>query len=326
MSGSSFTARFLCLLASSLVLAHAVQAQLPGNALLFDGADDLATVADSTSLHLASSATIEAWIRPTTPFSTFQRFINKGDGLVCDSNRAFELMINPSPGEGVQSDFFTGDCTGWTAPVGFHTFVPGEWAHVAAVYDAGTSKTSLFMNGSLLAEGTGSATGDPISQPIFPSTFPLILGSWNGSGLFYAGEMDELRIWNIVRTAADIAESYNRLVSPDTPGLVGYWHFDEAIDDQEINDSSIFGNHGVLGDSLAVAPNDPTRVPSTAPIICPGDINDDTDVNMLDLLRLLICFGLPADPGCESEDVNSDGTVNVLDLIEVLLAFGSACP
>ncbi len=41
---------------------------------------------------------------------------------------------------------------------------------------------------------------------------------------------------------------------------------------------------------------------------------------------LPLCFGLPADPGCESEDINLDGTVNVLDLIDLLLEFGNACP
>ena len=45
--------------------------------------------------------------------------------------------------------------------------------------------------------------------------------------------------------------------------------------------------------------------------------------NMFDLL---LCFGLPAVPGCESQDVNADGSVDVLDLIDLLLAFGSACP
>ncbi len=319
----SIAAPSACLLASSLVLGQEVQAQLAGNALMFDGTNDLGTIADSASLHLGSSATIELWIRPTTPFSTFQRFVNKGDGAVCDSNRAFELMITPSSGrEGVQSDFFTGDCTGWTELVACHTFLPGEWAHVAAVYDAAEGKTSLFINGSLLLEGTVSATGDPISQAIFPSTFPLILGSWNGSGLFYGGEMDELRIWSLVRAPADIAAKFNRLVAPDTAGLVGYWTFDEAIGDQHINDLSTFRNHGVLGDSVAPESNDPTRVPSTAPIVssCPTDLDGDGQVGIGDLLILLAQWG-PCPPICLG-DINGDGVVNVPDLLTLLAAWG----
>ena len=59
---------------------------------------------------------------------------------------------------------------------------------------------------------------------------------------------------------------------------------------------------------------------------CPWDINGDGNINVLDLIDLLLCFGQPAVPGCEAEDINGDGTVNVLDLIELLLAFGTSCP
>jgi len=58
---------------------------------------------------------------------------------------------------------------------------------------------------------------------------------------------------------------------------------------------------------------------------CPTDINNDGTTNVLDLIDLLLCFGLPAVPGCVAEDINLDGTVNVLDLIDLLLAFGTAC-
>ncbi len=60
-------------------------------------------------------------------------------------------------------------------------------------------------------------------------------------------------------------------------------------------------------------------------VCCPGDVNGDGTVNVLDLIDLLLCFGQPANPPCDSVDVNNDGTVNVLDLIELLLAFGTAC-
>ena len=67
-----------------------------------------------------------------------------------------------------------------------------------------------------------------------------------------------------------------------------------------------------------------TCVPDALP--CPEDVNGDGDINVLDLIDLLLCFGLPAVPGCEAEDVNDDGSVNVLDLIDLLLLFGTSCP
>jgi hypothetical protein len=59
---------------------------------------------------------------------------------------------------------------------------------------------------------------------------------------------------------------------------------------------------------------------------CPTDVNGDGTVNVLDLIDLLLCFGQPGTPPCDTSDVNTDGTVNVLDLIELLLAFGTECP
>ncbi len=46
----------------------------------------------------------------------------------------------------------------------------------------------------------------------------------------------------------------------------------------------------------------------------------------MDLMDLLVCFGMPASPPCEAQDINGDGVTNVLDLIELLLAFGDTSP
>ncbi len=63
------------------------------------------------------------------------------------------------------------------------------------------------------------------------------------------------------------------------------------------------------------------------PSICPTDVNGDGVTNVLDLIDVLLCFGLPDDPPCDTgQDVNGDGTINVLDLIDLLLLFGTSCP
>ena len=60
---------------------------------------------------------------------------------------------------------------------------------------------------------------------------------------------------------------------------------------------------------------------------CPEDVNRDGVVGVLDLIDLLMVFGLPCPVGqiCW-EDVNNDCTVNVLDLIDLLLKFSTVCP
>ena len=60
---------------------------------------------------------------------------------------------------------------------------------------------------------------------------------------------------------------------------------------------------------------------------CPTDVNGDGATDVLDLIDLLLCFGLPATPPCdEGQDINQDGDVDVLDLIDLLLEFGASCP
>jgi hypothetical protein len=76
----------------------------------------------------------------------------------------------------------------------------------------------------------------------------------------------------------------------------------------------------------AGSPNELTAQSIGPVVVCPADINGDGVVNVLDLIGLLLCFGQPATPSCDSKDVNGDGTVNVDDLIELLLLFGQACP
>ena len=60
---------------------------------------------------------------------------------------------------------------------------------------------------------------------------------------------------------------------------------------------------------------------------CPNDVNGDLVINVLDLIELLLCFGAPDLPPCDTgQDINQDGVINVLDLIDLLLRFGADCP
>ncbi len=62
---------------------------------------------------------------------------------------------------------------------------------------------------------------------------------------------------------------------------------------------------------------------SVTVVVCPGDVNGDGSVNVLDLIAVLLCFGDPATPPCDTgQDVNGDGDVNVLDLIALIMNFG----
>ena len=54
---------------------------------------------------------------------------------------------------------------------------------------------------------------------------------------------------------------------------------------------------------------------------CPGDLNDDGEVNLVDLNILLSSFGGSGNCG----DINGDGETDLADLNTLLADFGASC-
>lgn len=275
--------------------------QVAGNALQFDGINDLVRIPDSNSLDLSTAATIEFWCRPdypVPPSREFQRIINKGDGANGDTDRAYEIAIlQPfhAFGPGFDCAFFIGTNT-YTATVASHPWQNNTWVHFAAAFSLSAAEVRIYVNGNLEGVSTATADGQPISQPIRNSSYPLNIGAFQAPGIYFEGQLDEVRVWSIARTACEIEENYDRQVDPSTPGLVGYWRFDEAAGIQSVFDSSSTGNHGTLGSSSGTGSDDPARLASTAPV---SEVSTDCNLNgASDLCD--ISFGF-------SQDCNSNG-------------------
>lgn len=98
--------------------------------------------------------------------------------------------------------------------------VNNVWYHIAATYDGASIK--LFINGCLVADSahTGTiVTNDLISAIGTRAASP-------GTDHF-RGSIDELRVWNVVRTQPQILQNMNNLPNPTTQtGLLAYYKFD----------------------------------------------------------------------------------------------------
>ena len=87
---------------------------------------------------------------------------------------------------------------------------------------------------------------------ILKTRLPLRIGSSHEEEMpFHAsfvGQIDEVRVWNIVRSEADIRSDMTTKLNGDEPGLVGYWKFDEDKDgvvadvSPNRNDGNLVGN------------------------------------------------------------------------------------
>lgn len=150
-----------------------------------------------------------------------------------------------------------------------------EWTHVAITFEdmGGTGTSSLYKNGVLIHSVTGVLT---------PTETPLQIGAFSG-GFYFDGLVDEVRFWNVARTAAEIANSYNCAVNADAPGLVAYYKFNQGVaglsntSETTLYDITCNKNHGTLfGFGLNGVMENWVNNPSPATTTCGGaapDIN-----------------------------------------------------
>ena len=124
---------------------------------------------------------------------------------------------------------------------------------MAGTYDSEVGLARLYTNGVLAASKTTLVGGTPLAGlPIRQSSQPLLFGKLGHFSVFnYArGEMDEVRIWSVARSGADIARDMSCPLSGSESGLVGYWDFESGA----VND--VTGKHpaGVMTGNVSVVP------------------------------------------------------------------------
>lgn len=117
-------------------------------------------------------------------------------------------------------------------------FDPNKWYHVAGVYDGDTMK--LYVNGIL------EATSTKDSGNIAYDNSWLSLGMYkdNNETIPLRGSIDEVRIWNIVRSQEDIRETMCRKLKGNENGLVKYFRLDSYEGDTAYE--MVTGVHGKL--------------------------------------------------------------------------------
>ncbi|MCD8072088.1 MAG: DUF1735 and LamG domain-containing protein [Alistipes sp.] len=108
----------------------------------------------------------------------------------------------------------------WPGPNVVEGLPVDEWVHIALVYDTSTGERIYYMNGKQVAYDLGASTNARLSGSCYISY------SYDDSR-YLPGEIAELRIWNIQRTAQQIKDNPYQ-VPADSDGLVAYWKFNEG--------------------------------------------------------------------------------------------------
>ncbi|MCX6182976.1 MAG: T9SS type A sorting domain-containing protein [Bacteroidetes bacterium] len=167
----------------------------------YDGTDDRTYLA--TPITGNNNFTFETQFKTTsTNPSTHSRFISFPSYL-CEV-----AIVNGV----IQSYMGSGT---WVACSG-SGFNDGQWHHLGVTKN-GTAVT-IYVDGVVV--GTRSATLNLSSNMYF--------GGTSVSTDYFVGTLDEIRIWNIVRTKDEIGLNFNTELAGNETGLVAYWDFNTA--------------------------------------------------------------------------------------------------
>jgi hypothetical protein len=125
----------------------------------------------------------------------------------------------------------------------------GNWHHIAFVFDNWANIIKIYLNG---VDDTGNGPNKTYT--------PLPMQPQLTIGADLEGCVDELRIWSVPRTQAEIQENMYKTINRH-PNLAGHWRFDG-----DAWDSSGFGNHGTLSGTPVFEINKNKNRVNNAPI------------------------------------------------------------
>jgi len=188
---------------------------------------DCMRVAHTSGLDIENNLTIEVWIYAMS-LTHNRDLLRKGNIRYLFWDEDFESIF----GKGIQLNL-PGIGTGWWE---FQQDMEyAKWYHVAFTYaDGGELKAYV--------DGHNTRTGN-FPGNITLNTEDMILSSQHYDMPFW-GKVDELRIWNVVRTQEEIRETMHKTLSGLETGLVSYWQFNEGSG--SVAEDNISGYNGEL--------------------------------------------------------------------------------
>lgn len=211
------------------------------SALLFNERNSNVTCVASSSLNLTDAVTIEAWIKPSG-WGTIQ---NLGYGRIVDKTNV-SLFLSGDGGALNRHSLAVWLSTVSGTP-GFsnspeNSISLDRWQHVAMTYYGSNSTIKMYIDG--VEQSVNQAIGQHSGNIKDNLDINFLIGN-TANQIAFDGIIDEVRLWNVVRSIEEIQSNINNYLRGDEPGLVGYWRMDEA-NGIILNDGSKNDNNGTI--------------------------------------------------------------------------------
>ncbi|MBN2450843.1 MAG: hypothetical protein JXR77_10670, partial [Lentisphaeria bacterium] len=218
-----------------------------GTALRFDGSNDFVDMGDVLDWGASDSWTVETWFFKASAATAGQKILNKGmttSGTPAGTgyqlrliNRTLEFTV-------------TGVGTPSVASVAPEPS-PFAWHHVAGVLDRGAGELRLYIDGELVATTPFTDLGS-LDTNIPLAIGALHRGAYGSTVEFFSGALSEVRLWQTVRTAAEIRDTRFLRLEGGEDGLAGYWPLNDGAG-MTARDAAAGTFPGTLGAGAAAA-------------------------------------------------------------------------
>lgn len=188
-----------------------------------------------TGLPIGSgSRTIEAWVKfeslPGTGATMF--LFNTGDEGTNDSE--FSLTVIESSGSYYgYCDYYNRATTG-TVDLGLSI---GTWIHIAVTYDG--TDLRYYINGVLKDTVADGGTVNTVNTIMAIGARGSLATAIN----FFDGLIDDVRVWNDVRTANEILVNMDTELVGTEANLQGYWKLNNDLLDETSNNNDLTNNN-----------------------------------------------------------------------------------
>ena len=248
----------LGIIITSFMLSNGRSAKAYGGdyALAFDGTSDFVTFRDMGFMvgsGWQDTMTVSVWVKPTTA-APLVTDVFDGNLIVGDHPRWFGIYQANIGGQDRLwvANHDNGDISNQVS-IGID-YTVGEWVYITWVHENDT--LYAYKNGMFVGSTTSGSTA--FGHPGALNGIELRVGGGVGSSwdTLFTGYIDEIRVWSVGRTQAQIQRDMYRALTGSETGLSAYYQMSDGSGTTLTDNTGTVANDGDLMDGWLGVPPD----------------------------------------------------------------------